>query len=93
MNFGVKFRLIALAAGVGLMGLSIGLMTVNSQRQARELRARLQRVDSETFRIADQFRDFLRQLNNSLYQYGTTFAPADRDTFLKASEELDRWID
>jgi len=93
MNLGVKFRLVALAAGIALMGLLIGVVTINSQRRAGELRARLSKVDSESFRSADEFRDFLRQLNNSLYQSGSTHDPTDREKFLKASHELDLWID
>ena len=93
MNLPIKVRLMSLAAAISLMGLVIGYMTVTSQRQASELRARLNQVDSESFRIADQFRDFLRQLNNSLFGYGSDRDPADRDKFLKASRELDLWID
>lgn len=93
MNLRVKLRLIGLALAIGLMGVVIAYMTVKSQRQATELRARLGQVDSESFRIADQFRDFLRQLNTSLYRYGDQHRPVDLDTFLKASHNLDLWID
>jgi signal transduction histidine kinase len=93
MNFGIKFRLVALAAGIAVGGLLIGLMTVKSQQQADLLRERLNRVESESFRIADDFREFLRRLNNSLYEYGSRPGPADRDQVLKASHDLDVWID
>ena len=93
MNLRVKLRLIGLALAMGLMGVVIAYMTVKSQRQATELRLRLGQVDSESFRIADEFRDSLRELNTSLYRYGDQHHPADLDTFLKASHSLDLWID
>jgi signal transduction histidine kinase len=93
MKFGIRFRIIALATGITLMGLVIGLMTVRDRKRTDELRVRLSRVDSESFRIADQFRDFLRDLNNSLYEFGSRFDPADRDKFQSASHQLDLWID
>ena len=66
MNFRVKLRLVALVLGIGLMGLVIVLMTFKSQSQAEELRVRLDQKYSESFRIAEQFRDFLGQLNRRL---------------------------
>src|SRR5262245_39400729 len=93
MNSGMRLRFIALGAGITLMGSLIGVMTVKSQREAHLLRARLTQVDSESFRIADEFREFLRRLNNSLFDYGNKPEPGERDQFLKASHELDVWID
>src|ERR1051325_6605769 len=93
MNFGVKLRLIALALGVGLMGGLIVFVTWTSQRQAGELRARLSVVDVESFQIADQFRDSLRRLNNTLFRYGIQHQASDLDQFHQASHELDLWID
>jgi signal transduction histidine kinase len=93
MNLHAKPRLIGLAAGIALMGLAIAFMTVKSQRQANELRARLNQVGSESFRIADQFGDLLRQVNDALYRYGADHLPADREAFTRASDGLNRWID
>ena len=93
MKARAKLRLIGLVAAIGLMGLLIALITVKSQRQAAELRTRLTQVDSESFRIADQFRDFLRALNSSLYRYGSRRDPAEQSSFAKASDDLNRWID
>jgi signal transduction histidine kinase len=93
MNYRIKLRVIALGTAIALIGLAIGLMTVRSQRQAAELRQRLTQVDSESFRIADQFGDYLRRLNNSLFRYGVGRAPADLDKFRVASDELNSWID
>ena len=93
MNVRVKLRLIGLAAGIGLMGLAIAFMTVRLQRRAEGLRTQLNQAYSESFRIADQFRELLRQSNSSIYRYGTDHDPADLEKFLKASQELDLWID
>ena len=56
MKFGIRFRLIALALVMALMGLLILFATLNSQNQVVELGVRLRQVDSESFQIADQFR-------------------------------------
>src|ERR1700733_13566485 len=93
MNFRVKLRLIGLVAGIGLMGLVILFETIQSQRQAQELHTQLNQVDSESFRIADQFREFLRELNGSMYRYGIERDPVERDGFLKASQALNFWIE
>jgi signal transduction histidine kinase len=93
MNLRIKLRLIGLAVGIGLMGLVIVFETIQSHRQAQELRAQLNLVDSESFRIADQFREFLRELNGSMYRYGIDRDPAEREGFLKASQALHLWID
>jgi signal transduction histidine kinase len=93
MKFGIRFRLVALALIVALMGALILLATLNSQRQAAELRERLSQVDSESFRIADQFRDSLRELNNTMQRYGTDHDPAVWKEFLDASHKLHGWID
>jgi signal transduction histidine kinase len=93
MNFRIKLRLIGLVVGIGLMGLVILFETIQSQRQAQELHAQLNQVDSESFRIADQFREFLRGLNGSMYRYGIERDPAERDEFLKSSQALNLWIE
>jgi len=93
MKFGIKFRLVALGLFVALMGVLILLATLNSQRQAAELRDRLSQVDFESFRIADEFRDSLRELNNTMQRYGTDHDPATWNEFVEASHKLDSWID
>jgi signal transduction histidine kinase len=93
MKFGIKFRLVTLALVVALMGALIALATLNSRQQAAELRAGLSQVDSESFRIADQFRDSMRELNNTMLRYGIGHEPELRQEFLDASQKLDLWID
>ena len=96
MTFGVnqriKIRLVLLAAGVALMGLLIGFLGIKSRREVAQLRTRLNQVDSESLRIADEFGEHLRQLNNSLYRYGSDCDPADLRDFGTASRALDAWI-
>jgi signal transduction histidine kinase len=93
MNLRIKLRLIGLATAIGLMGLMIVVTTVKSQRRAGELRKELAQVDSESFQIADEFKNFLRLLNSSMYRYGSEHNRSDLETFRKASHDLDLWID
>lgn len=85
--------MVALALVMALMGVLILLATLNSQRQSVELGARLRQVDSESFQIADQFRDSLRQLNNTMQRYGIDRDPAVWKEFVDDSHKLDLWID
>lgn len=74
------------------MGLLILLATLNSQRQADELGERLAQVDSESFKIADEFRNSMRELNNTVQRYGTDRDPALWSEFSDASHKLNLWI-
>src|SRR5439155_2790015 len=58
-----------------------------------ELRGQLDQVDLEIFRMADRFKDSLRDLNDKVRHYRTTREPAIWQEFLQASQELDTWID
>ncbi len=69
MNSKAKFRLAALGLAAGLMGVLIALATILSQKQAGELRAQLQIVDSESDGIAEHFKDSLREVNNIRLRY------------------------
>ena len=93
MNFGIKFRLIVLGLAVGLMGALIVLLTLNSQRQASELRARLNQLDAESLGIAEHFKDALREVSDKMVNYRTARDPASWQEFLDASHDLDLWID
>jgi signal transduction histidine kinase len=93
MKLGIKLRLAALALAVALMGTLIVLATLRSQRQSGELRIRLKSVDSESFGMANYFKDSLRELNNQIFQYAINHDTAVWDEFRKASDALDRWID
>jgi signal transduction histidine kinase len=93
MKCGVTFRLAALGAAIGLMGVLIVLITFTSQREANELRARLSTVDSESFGISEHFKDRLREVNTMRLRAAADHDPATWDQFLKASHELDGWLD
>jgi signal transduction histidine kinase len=93
MKFGVTFRLAALGAAVGLMGVLIVLITLNSQKEADELRARLSTVDSESFGISEHFKDLIREVNTMRLREAVDHDPATWEQFLKASQELDGWLD
>ncbi|MGO8698865.1 MAG: two-component system sensor histidine kinase NtrB [Limisphaerales bacterium] len=86
MKFGIKYRLVALLLVLAVMGVSILLATLYSQRQAGDLRVRLSQVESESFRIADEFRDLFRGVNNILYD------PAVWNEFLESSHKLEGWL-
>jgi len=64
MKFGIRYRLTALAFALVLMGALIAVVTLTSQRQAEEAKARLGQVDLESFRIADLFKEKLRLAND-----------------------------
>lgn len=76
-----------------MVGVCIACLTVQLQRETAELRTRLRQMDSESFRIADQFTEFLRKLNDSLYHYGRSHVLPDIAAFNKATDELNKWID
>ncbi len=93
MNRSVNIRLAALGFAAGLMGLLIALAVVLSQRQGDKLRAQLNTVDSESFGIAEHFKDSLREVNNVRFRHAIDHDPAEWDQFLSASRELDAWMD
>ncbi|MGD0815852.1 MAG: ATP-binding protein [Verrucomicrobiota bacterium] len=93
MKFGVTFRLAALGAAIGVMGVSIVLITLCSQRESSELRARLSTVDAESFGISEHFKDRLREVNMLRLRDAIDHDPAIWPQFLKASHELEDWLD
>src|SRR5215472_8755007 len=92
MNLGIKLRLALLGSAVGLMGLLMVAVVLNLQRQANEGRARLAQVDSESFRIAEHFKDRLREVNDKMRQYGMGEQPEKWQDFVKTSEDFRLWI-
>jgi signal transduction histidine kinase len=93
MKFGLRFRVAALAAACALMGALIVLAMLSLQRRSADLRAQLGKVVSESFGIADGFRERLRHLNDLLYHYGNSHAAPDFSAFNRASHDVDLWID
>jgi len=93
MRFGITYRLIALALALVLMGALIAVVTLTSQRQAEDAKARLGQVYIESFRIADLFKDRLRLANDKMRRYASVRDSVAWDEFLKATEELQTWIE
>jgi signal transduction histidine kinase len=93
MNLSVNFRLAALGFGAGLMGLLIVVAIVLSQRKADKLRADLKTVDSESFSIAEHFKDSLREVNNIRFRYAIEHDADSWAQFLSVSRQLDGWLD
>src|ERR1039458_551182 len=88
-----QLRLAALGLAVGLLGVLIVAVTLTSQRQAVEARARLGQVDLESMRIADRFKDKLRYASDQMRRYSSGRDPALWTEFVKASEDLKMCID
>lgn len=92
-SFSVRFRLVVLGSAAGLLGAAIALITLNFQRQERQLQARLNNIDTESGVIAAHFKDALRELNNTRLQYVIDHNPAVWAQFRKESDELGLWLD
>jgi signal transduction histidine kinase len=92
MRFTLRWRIMALGIGLALMGILIVAVTINSERQAHELRNRLELVDLETVGIEDQFKAILREANDRMREFRNTGDPAAWEGFEKASHELEAWV-
>ena len=93
MNFGVKIRLLALGVGLGLMGALMIFIMIFSQQQGAELHARLNQLDSESFSMAEHFKDSLRDVSDKLQRYRLARDEADWREFMNASDGLASWMD
>jgi signal transduction histidine kinase len=93
MHLKFQLRLAALGIAVGLLGALIVAVTLTSQQQAEESRARLGQVDVESMRIADRFKDKLRFASDRMRRYSSGRDPVLWEEFLKAGEDLKSWID
>jgi signal transduction histidine kinase len=92
MSWAFKIRLATLITGVALLGALIVAVTLTSQRQAEETREQLGQVDLESMRIADRFKDKLREANDQMRRYSSSRDPVVWKEFLKAAEGLQSWI-
>jgi signal transduction histidine kinase len=93
MNIGIKWRLAALGSGAALMGILIAVVTVDSQRRSIESRKLMDAVDTETFRMTDDFRQRLRAANDQMRRYASVNDDPAWDRFLKARQQLRQWIE
>src|SRR5258705_13402081 len=88
MRFGITYRLIALALALVLMGALIAVVTLTSQRQAEDAKARLGPVDIESFPNAHLFKDRLRLAHDKMRRYASVRDSLAWDEFLKATGKL-----
>jgi signal transduction histidine kinase len=92
MASSIKLRLAALGAVVGLTGVLIAVIVLELQQKAVMTRERLGEVDTESFRIADLFKEKLRQANDHMRRHSTDESPQEWDAFVKSTDELKNWI-
>ena len=93
MNSRVGLRLAALGLAVGLMGALIVLVTLGAQKRAEEVGARLGRVDTESFQIADHFKDTLRYANGRMRRFASANDTGAWAEFIQACDELKAWVE
>ena len=87
-----KLRLAALSVAAAVMGLLIAYVTLNSQKQSADLRAKLDEVESQSYGMAEHFKDVLRDGSDRLARYRATGDEAAWNDVLKANTELGNWI-
>src|SRR5215475_13204343 len=92
MRLGIRFRLGALAVASGLMGALMVAVTLSSQREAAEAEMKLGRVDLESFRIADVFKEKLRYANDKMRRYASFREAGAWEDFVRAADGLKTWI-
>jgi signal transduction histidine kinase len=92
MTSAVKFRLGALGLAASIMGALIVFVTLLSQRQGADLRFKLNEVDATSFGLAEHFKDAFRDAGDKLTRYRSTGDAAAWTDYLKASGDLNAWI-
>jgi signal transduction histidine kinase len=92
MTSRVKLRLAALMLAAAIMGGLIVFVTFNSQWQGAELGGKLRQVEDQSQGMAEHFKDVLRDGSDKLTRYRSTGDPAVWADYLKASGELNGWI-
>lgn len=88
----IKLRLAGLGLAVALLGALIVLVTLKSEQQAGSISTRLGILDTESFRIADRFKDKLRDALDKMRRYATTGDATSWQDFVTSSDELKQWI-
>lgn len=92
MTSGVKLRLAALGLAMAIMGGLIAFVTLDSQRQGADLRAKLDEVEAQSYGMAEHFKDLLREAGDKLARYRSTGDETAWNDFLKSNGELSAWI-
>jgi signal transduction histidine kinase len=89
----IKIRLGALGIAAGVAGILIAIIVLELQQKAVDTRARLGEVDLESFRIADLFKEKLRQANDQMRRHCTDEDPHAWEEFQKSASSLRGWIE
>lgn len=92
MDNRVRVRLLLLVAAAAVAGVGIAALILGWQRQSRELSLRLAQVDRESGQIASEFKDALREMNDTRLQYAIDHDPQTEQQFLRASRRLGEWL-
>src|SRR4051794_19700767 len=93
LDSGLKMRLAALGIAAGVAGILIAIIVLELQQQAVDTRARLGEVDVESFRIADLFKEKLRQANDQMRRHCSNEDPGAWEDFQKSGASLRGWVD
>jgi len=77
---------------MAIMGGLIVFVTLYSFRQGADLQTKLNEVEAQSIGIAEHFKDLLRDGSDKLTRYRNTSDASAWTDFLKASGELNHWI-
>jgi nitrogen-specific signal transduction histidine kinase len=88
-----RFRLVFLVAALALMAALTLWAVQESWKRITSLEHRLTAGQIESFRLANDFQERLRSLDNTLLRFAARRDPVALAEFQRASDALDRWID
>jgi len=77
---------------MGVLGALIVFVTLNSQRQGADLGVKLKEVEDQSASMAEYFKDKLREGGDDLTRYRTSRDESAWADFLKASGDLNAWM-
>ncbi|MBI3414814.1 MAG: hypothetical protein HY043_05745 [Verrucomicrobia bacterium] len=89
----MTFRLGAFALAIVMVVAMIAWAAVNGWRRIGQLNRQLNKVQIESFRIADRFQATIQQLDYHVLRYEFHHEPADLERLLTELKTLDGWID
>jgi signal transduction histidine kinase len=93
MKIGIGWRLTWFATAILLVALAIVWTALTTWDQAHQLNERFNKVQVESFEIADHFQEIILKLNGTLRHYQASRSPEDWKEFERDSMDLDHWID
>lgn len=89
----MTIRLSAFALAIVIVVAMIAWAAVSGWRRIGQLNRQLNRVQFESFRIADRFQATIQQLDYHVLRYEFHHEPADLERLLTELKALDKWID